>query len=204
MHPLVKKFLERPNSHKAAFIVGNVVLLFALVWFLFYSSRLTTSSDLDQKISDLESKIGQEKRLAANLPKVKKAVQALDVKLKQALQELPDRREIPDLIESISGLARDAGLEVVSFKPETEVYRDFYSEVPVSMVVDGTFHQVATFFDEVGHLPRIVNISRISISEPTVTPERVKIKVACKMTTFRFLDEAERAKIEKARNTKSK
>ena len=71
--------------------------------------------------------------------------------------------------------------------------KDFYAEVPVSIAVDGTYHQVATFFDEVGHLSRIVNINQITMKEPVVGDAQVQVKVGCTATTFRYLDEAERA-----------
>jgi len=112
--------------------------------------------------------------------------------LKSALQELPDNREIPDLLSSISSLARDAGLAVPLFKTEPESFREFYAEVPVSISVEGTYHQIATFFDEVGHLPRIVNINQIIIREPRVGDSQVSVKSECVATTFRYLEETER------------
>ena len=91
-------------------------------------------------------------------------------------------------------LAIDIGLEVIKFSPQREAIKDFYASVPVSIELEGTFHQLATFFDEVGRLSRIVNIDSITIDIITETKTEVIIRATCKATTFRYLTEEERAK----------
>lgn len=194
MNQIVQNLLDRPTSHKVAFWVASVLLICFLFWQYVYGPKVEAAEKLDIKIEELRSKIGHEQRLARNLSKFRKEVEDLEVKLKFALQELPDEREIPDLLSSISTLARDAGLEVQLFKPAAEIVREFYAEVPVKVAVQGTFHQVASFFDEVGRLPRIVNINQISIVSPEIQDGGVRIKSDCTATTFRYLDEAERIK----------
>ncbi len=193
MHQAIEDFLERPTSHKAAFWVGSILVICVLFWQYVYSASSTELDELTTKAEDLEVKIADERRRAANLEKLKLKVKDLDIKLKIALQELPDKKEIPGLLTSISSLARDAGLEIPLFKPFPEAYKDFYAEVPVAIAVTGTFHQVASFFDEVGHLPRIVNINQIVVREPKVGQDQVMVTADCVATTFRYLEENERA-----------
>ena len=68
----------------------------------------------------------------------------------------------------MSALAKDSGLDVKLFKTSLEQKRDFYAEVPVQISLGGTYHQLASFFDAVGHLTRIVNISNVSIGSPRI------------------------------------
>ncbi|RMG44741.1 MAG: pilus assembly protein PilO [Candidatus Dadabacteria bacterium] len=192
MNPLVENFLERPRSHQIGFWVGSLLLASFIFWQYFYSSKLEEYRKLSDKIEELNNNIAHEKRLARSLPRVKEEVKELNLKLKMALAELPDKREIPDLLTSISNLARDAGLEIIYFKPKGENLKDFYAEVPVSMSVRGTYHQVATFFDEVGNLPRIVNIKLVEMKNPRKSDDRIRITTDCVATTFRYLDESER------------
>lgn len=194
MNEFIDKVMERPLSHRIGFWVLSLALLTFIFWQYFYSSKSEELGKLREKVDTLQTQISQEQRLARNLPKVREEVKELDVKLKFALQELPDAREIPDLLSSISDLAMDSGLEVSLFKPKSENFKDFYAEVPVSVSVEGTFHQVVTFFDEVGHLPRIVNINSITVRDPKVTESEVKVVVDCLATTFRYLEEEERVK----------
>ena len=109
---------------------------------------------------------------------------------------MPDSKEIPDLLTSISVLAVDTGLEVVKFSPKQEVIKDFYAAVPVFIELEGTFHQLATFFDEVAHLSRVVNISDIKIDIVTESKTEVVIRTTCQATTFRYLSDEERQELE--------
>jgi type IV pilus assembly protein PilO len=196
MNSIVQNILDRPRGQRIGIWVGSILFVCFVFWQYFYSGAIKEQEELEVKIENLNSQIGHEQRLARNLVKFRKEVKELEVKLKFALQELPDEREIPDLLNNMSSLARDAGLEVSLFKPNPEIFREFYAEVPVTVSVEGTFHQVATFFDEVGRLSRIVNINQIFIREPRKQEdqEQMRIKSDCVATTFRYLDESERIK----------
>ena len=204
MNPILQNFMDRPTGHKVGFGAGIFLFVCFIFWQYFYGPVLKEHDELKTKVEDLETKIGHERRLARDLPKFRKDVEELEVKLKFALQELPDEREIPDLLANISNLARDAGLEVSLFKPSAEVFREFYAEVPVRISVEGTFHQVNTFFDEVGRLPRIVNINQIAVHTPQVEEDHISIKSDCVATTFRYLDEAERIQVPDAQEGKKR
>lgn len=206
MNPIIQGILDRPLSHRIGIWAGSILFICFVFWQYFYGPKVTEHEDLRGKIETLNSQIGHEQRLARNLGKFKKEVKELEEKLKVALQELPDEKEIPDLLNNMSSLARDAGLEVSLFRPNPEVFREFYAEVPVSVSVEGTFHQVATFFDEVGRLPRIVNINQISMKEPKLPDgdDQMRIKTDCTATTFRYLDEEERIKTPQAEDKKKR
>ncbi len=194
MHAALENIIERPLSHKIAFWVGSLLFFTYMFWQFFYKEKVEEQTKLETKIEELNTKIAQEKRIARDLKRIRAEVKVLEVKLKIALQELPDKKEIPDLLEQVSTLARKAGLEVGLFKPSPEEFRDFYARVPVSVVVEGSFHQVASFFDEVGHLNRIVNIDNIVLREPKITEQLITLKADCTATTFRYLEESERIK----------
>jgi type IV pilus assembly protein PilO len=194
MSEVIEQIMDRPLWQRVAGWVGSLLFFTYIFWTYFYSDLSEELVKLLDKTETLETQIAHEKRLAKNLPKVKAQVKELDIQLKKAMMELPDKKEIPDLLASISDLAMDSGLEVQLFKPKAENFREFYAEVPVQISVGGTYHQVATFFDEVGHLSRIVNISAIGIKDPKIGDNDVQVNTECVATTFRYLDESERAK----------
>lgn len=194
MGELIEKFKDLSLAAKGAIAVATFVFLGFVYYEYFYSTKSEELAELETKIETLNQSITQKRRLAKDLDKFRREVKDLEVKLKFALRELPDEREIPDLLSSISNLARDAGLEVSLFKPGNPSKKEFYEEVPVSISVEGSFHQVATFFDEVAHLNRIVNINQVFLREPKNTPDRLTVKTDCIATTFRYLEEGERLK----------
>lgn len=192
MSQLIEAFEERSTGQKIGIWVGVLLFIAFLFWQYMYKDKLEEHTELKEKVEKLQAEIVNEQRLARNLGKVREEVKKLDVQLERALAELPDTKEIPELLASVSDLARDAGLEVSSFRPRPENIKEFYAEVPVVLNVAGSYHEVASFFDDVGHLPRIVNINQISILSPSVREDGVEIKAECVATTFRYLDESER------------
>ena len=188
--------LELPVAKKVAILVGSVCFIVAAFWVLCLNSMTTELGELDEQLKQVQSEIAEKSGIVQNLEKYEAEVARLDVELNKAVAELPDKEEIHLLLSKISDKARDAGLEIKLFKPGNETKKDFYAEVPVEIEVDGTFHQVATFFDEVGHLERLVNLSDFTLGEPNVTETGAGLKTKVLATTFRFLDESERVQIQ--------
>ena len=139
-------------------------------------------------------KLVKEKK-AGNLARLEKELREMETKLKEAVAQLPDRKEIPDLLTNLSNKAREAGLEIVLFRPRNETFQEFYAEVPVDIVVRGGFHNAVGFFDEVGKLNRIVNIDNIEFRNPKVVSDQMTMDISNLATTYRFLDDAERKKV---------
>src|SRR5204862_2242237 len=104
---------------------------------------------------------------AANLASMRKNLKRLDAELKKAVAQLPEKREIPDLLRNISTKAQQSGLDILVFRPRAENYQDFYAKIPVDITVKGNFHNTVSFFDEVGRMHRLVNIDNISFKNPT-------------------------------------
>jgi len=192
MHPAIEGILARPLSHKVGIWVASVLALVGLFWKLSLSSKLTERVELTETVIRIESDIATERRLASRLDKAREKLRDLEGRLKGALEQLPDKSEIDDLLEKISGTARESGLELNLFQRREENYKEFYAEVPVNVSVTGAYHQVATFFDEVGRMPRIVNINQIAVYDPKPGETQVTLRVDCLLTAFRFLSEQER------------
>ena len=194
MNELMEKIVDAPAAARGAMLGAVAAMIFGAYYFMFYqpvSEELVLSKDAAQK---MQTEVSEKTRIAASLPKFEEEVRILDVELKKALAELPDNKEIAQLLAKVADKAKDAGLDVQLFKPRTEQRKDFYAEVPVEIEVGGGYHQVATFFDEVSHLERIVNIDQFSMTEPKPGELGLNMKTSLVATSFRFLDENERPK----------
>jgi type IV pilus assembly protein PilO len=130
----------------------------------------------------------------------------LEAALKRAVAQLPDKKEIPELLSNISAKATQSGLDVLLFRPRGENFQDFYAEIPVDITVKGSFHNTVSFFDEVGRLNRVVNIDNIGFKNPTAAGDNLVLETTSVATAFRFLSEAERKKVaeDKAKAAKAK
>lgn len=191
MDPQVEKILKLPAKQKILILVLVVILeAAALVWFL-YLPKHRELAGLKVELSKLQADIDDKTRIAYNLPRLQKEFDQLNRELAQALTELPNSKEIPTLLTSITTVGKNAGLDFLVFKPRAEVSKDFYAEVPVDITVSGSYFSVANFFAAVANLPRIVNISNVAFSDIKNVNNRMMTKVTCLATTFRFLDKKE-------------
>ena len=191
MDPRIEQVLKLPTRQKFALLAIILVLEAAALFYGLYQPKMNAYTALQAKLEDLQRQIQDNRRIANNLPRYKSEYEQLKKDLDSALTELPNQKEIPSLLTSISSAGKGAGLEFLLFRPKPEVAKDFYAEVPVDIAVSGTFYNVADFFVAVGKLPRIVNINNVSFSDIKSTGGRTTLKVNCLATTFRFLDKKE-------------
>ena len=200
----LNRILDLPQQQKLGVLAGLIIAVLLLDYFLLYSPQSDEISGLTQEIENSRNVRDKKKKEAANIPKLKEQMAQLDGMLKEAVAQLPDRKELPDLLSSISNKVKESGLDILIFRPRAENLQEFYAEIPVDIVVRGGFHNVATFFDEVGRLNRLVNIANIELRNPKANEDQVIMEVSTVATTFRFLDDAERGKIAAERAAKEK
>jgi len=191
MHPQVEKIIQLPLPKKLAGIAVILIALGAGFFFGLEKPKLNELKGLQSKLDKLNSDISETKKVANNLPKFQAEYEGLKKDLDSALTELPNSKEIPSLLTSITSAGKGAGLDFLVFRPKGETPKEFYAEVPVDISVSGPFFGIANFFVAVGKLPRIVNISNVSFAEIRNDRGRNVVKVNCQATTFRFLDKTE-------------
>ncbi len=204
MNELINRILLLTKAQKVGLLAGIILLIVGLDWTFFYSPLSNRIFDLEEQIKDARIEQIRKRNLTRDSAKLKKQLDEFNQMLRKAVAQLPDRKEIPELLSSISGRAREAGLEILIFRPQAENLRDFYAEIPVDIVVRGGFHNVVTFFDEVGRLNRLVNIRNIEMRNPEVNGAKMSVQTSTQAITFRFLDEAERARIAAAKAAKKR
>ena len=206
MNQLIDNILERPNLQKIGILAATIILLSALYYSFFYSPRSDEMAKLTDSVEIARNEKAAKLQKAANLPRLKKDIQQLEMQLTKAIAQLPNKKEIADLLRSISAKASQSGLDILLFRPRAETFQEFYAEVPVDITVKGSFHNTVGFFDEVGRLNRLVNIDNIGFKNPTVAGDNVILETTSVATAFRFLNDAERKKIaeDKAKAAKAK
>jgi type IV pilus assembly protein PilO len=191
MNPNVEKILKLPTKQKILILVlVSFIEAAALVWFL-YVPKLNELEGLKAELTKLQAEINEKTKIANNLPKLQAEYEQLNQELALALTELPNSKEIPSLLTSITTLGKGAGLDFLTFRPKAEIPKDFYADVPVDIIVSGSYFSVANFFAAVANLPRIVNIANVTFSYVKSVNNRMMTKVTCLATTFRFLDKKE-------------
>lgn len=194
LQEISERITKAPLQHK----VGGVAVIMALLaggfYFLFYSTLAEEAAGLDNKVRDLREEKAQYEQKKQQYMAFRAEVEKLLQEKKELVKVLPTRAEIPSFLQSLHAQAELAGLNILTFDKQREVKRDFYAEIPVRMVISGTYHQINKFFYSVGRLKRIVNIQNVLLSNPTSGPQGVMLQAKFVTSTFRFIDRSKGGK----------
>jgi len=164
-----------------------VAVVCAGYFFGVYQARAEQLKSLRAKELELQRKLTEVRSIAANIAAFEAEIQDLEAKLGDALRQLPNENQLEALLTDISNLGKTAGIEIKSFKREDERVHDFYAEVPISVTIEGQYHDIARFFDLVSKLPRIVNMGSIQMSVAKQDSVETRLKVTGTATAFRFV-----------------
>ena len=173
-----------------------VVILGAIIgfyWQFFYSPVLAEIRTIEPELNQLKGELALKKEIVKGKPRYQAELEQTREKLHLALKQLPDKSEIPTLLENVSSLGTAAGLQFKLFKPMPEVSKNFYAEIPVDIQVEGKYRDIVTFFDTVSKMPRIVNIMNINISSPKKDPTGGTLEsTTCNAITYKFIEGAKK------------
>ena len=197
----VDSIIKLPNTQKALILLGIIVAIVGLYVYLYYLPRSETLKTKQDELAKLQAKLNEQKKVVADLPRFEKELKELESKFKNALTLLPDKREIPSLLTNISNLARNSGLDILLFEPKPEVPKSFYAEIPVEMELSGRYHDLGSFFDRISKLPRIVNITGITMKKGKAKKEVdfSKLNASFQAVTFKFIEETKASGKDKKR-----
>lgn len=173
--------------------LGLLGILFAVVvaagWWFLWSPALDDLNASKAREDELKSTYVTKKGQAINLEAYKKQLADIQESFGALLKQLPNKQEMDALVTDVNQAGLGRGLQFDLFKPESEVRKDFYAELPIRIKVVGTYHDIAAFTSDVAKLSRIVTIHDIKL-EPARTDGLVMEAVA---KTYRYLDEEELA-----------
>jgi type IV pilus assembly protein PilO len=103
-----------------------------------------------------------------------------------AMEALPEKKELPSLLRGVSKAGSNAGLVFLLFQTAPSVDKEFYKEIPLSMNVEGSYHQIADFFFQVAGLNRIVNIKNMSLVGDKKKSGLIQMR--CNAVTYMFAE----------------
>ena len=169
-----------------ALIVGLVIsglLIFAFENYLFSDIR----KDIDRSTSDLaalKKKVTEGKIAEGRLPQFREEFARLDTELQRLLRILPTAKQTDELIKKIKSLTERGNFRLVTFQPQGFVKQDFYSEWPISVQLEASYHELALFFDRLSRFSRIINIDTLAISADSRPRSNYTINTTFVMKTF--------------------
>lgn len=189
-----------PLAPRIVILLFTLVLLLAAVWWFDWKDQL---ADYEQK-QEQEVKLKEEwlnkKRQAINLDEHRKQLAEIDRQFGALLKQLPNKAEMESLLVDINQAGLGRGLQFELFKPGVETVKEFYAEMPITVRLTGSYHDLGAFAGDVAKLPRIVTLNDVAL-DGTAGPT---MKLEATATTYRYLDEEEMAAQRRAKAAAAK
>lgn len=184
---------------KVALLLGLFIATLVAGWWFMWDPQRVELEQKRQEESSLKDEWLNKKRQAVNLEQYQQQLADIDKSFGALLKQLPNRAEMESLLVDISQAGLSRGLQFEIWKPGAEAVKDFYAEMPITIRVIGSYHDLGNFAGDVAKLSRIVTLGSM-----TVDAGKDGLKMDAVATTYRYLDDEEIARIkrEKAEHAK--
>lgn len=183
-----------PLIPKVTLLVGVFVVLLVAGWWFLWSDQLIELENKQKEEEVLKQQFLDKKKQAVNLDLYVEQLAEIDRSFGALLKQLPNKSEIEALLIEVNQAGLGRGLQFDLFRPGGEEVKDFYAVLPISVKINGGYHDFGAFAADIAKLPRIVTLNNINI-----TPGQGGVLALDATTkTFRYLDDEEVAKQKKA------
>lgn len=189
-----------PILVRSLIVIGLALGVLGVVYYFDTQHQFSDLERSQQKEASLKSTFESKQAKAASLDAYKQQMKEMEESFGTMLRQLPSKTEVADLLVDITQTGLANGLEFDLFQPNSEIRKEFYAELPISIKVRGNYHQLGGFVSGIASLPRIVTIHNISITSARTSAGSVPtLNMSAIAKTYRYLDDEEIAAGKKGR-----
>ena len=160
----LQNFVDGPKLPKVVLGVFGLVALVVASYFFLLAPIQERIAALVQRKTQLTGEVTQAQAQVAEIDRFKRELAELEKRLVLLQDRLPSEKETPTLYRALSSAAEQAGLGVSLFQPREARAKDVVNEIPITLAAEGSYHQVAKFFERVAALPRVVTVNDFKMS----------------------------------------
>ena len=176
-----------PMPVKIVVVLLVAVIVVAAGYYLIIEDQINGLETVQKKELTLRTEFETKQAKASNLEAYRRQLEEMKQSFGTMLRQLPDKTEVAELLVDVSQTGLASGLEFELFKPQGEVPREFYAELPIRIVVNGEYHEFGNFISGLAALPRIVTIHDVKIKRGNTEDSNLLLEATAK--TYRYLDE---------------
>ncbi len=175
--------LSRPVQHA---LLAGLVLCLAVVFYMYFMKDLILERDaLKVEIVNLETSVAKMTAVESQLKEFEQELAQLNRYLADLRSILPAQKETPTVLRSVQHMAVSSNLKILKFTPKPVITKDFYSDWPIEIEVQGNYDGLGTFFEKIGRATRIIDVGTISMENiPGSMDPKLTLKAKCTATTF--------------------
>ncbi len=138
------------------------------------------------RLATLEGDLARAQGVAARLPAAQREVRTLEASLRETQAVIPEEKDPQDVLRNLHEMASDSLLDIASFKPKGVVTKTQYTEWPIELGFEGSYHDLGRFFDRIAAMPRLMSVADLQIKTKTRPNGRGSVTAYCVATTFVF------------------
>jgi type IV pilus assembly protein PilO len=183
---MAKSFHELSSRAQTAvfFLLAGLTMVGA--WQMLIGPAQGELSSQRAKLAAIQGDVARAQATAAKLPLLQKEVAESEAALQQTTAILPDEKDPQDVLRNLHEMASEAALDIETFTPKTIVTRTQYSEWPITLGVQGTYHNLGRFFDRIASMTRLMSVSELQIKAIPKAGPQGTVTATCVATTFVF------------------
>ncbi len=183
-----------PWKTQLAIFLGLSLVGAGAFYYFYEMPQQTAIAAQRRELDGIRARINKGLTTARQLPEFRKEVDALQARLESLKPILPEEKDAAELLRLVQTLAVQSNLVIRGFKPQPISTREMHAEWPISLELEGTYHNLGMFLDKVSKFPRIINVGKLEIQAKTQPDSSASVDVSCTATTFVLIDPAVAAK----------
>jgi type IV pilus assembly protein PilO len=157
------KLSDMSQQVQLAVVFGVLAVLTGGLYFGLYKNMADANHDMGLKLEAKQAENDKLRPYEANLPELNRITEAFRMQLENLQRIVPDEKDADQFMHAMQDEARKANVQVRSYVAKQTAQHEFYTEVPFDIQLDGQYSALLSFFDHVGNLDRIVNISDLKL-----------------------------------------
>jgi type IV pilus assembly protein PilO len=157
------KFSEMSQKVQLAIVLGVLLVVTAGLYFAVFKSQDDQNHANELKLEAKKAENDKLRPYERNLPELNRTTEALQMQLENLQRIVPDDKEADQFMHVMQNEAKKSGIEIRRYTSKPVVPREFYTEVPFDIELDGPYYGILSFFEHVGKLERIINISNVKV-----------------------------------------
>ncbi len=177
--------LNKLPWHTQLALVAAVAIGAAAAFWNFYARPAQESIDgRTAQLGMLQAEVARGAAVARRLPEFRREVTSLEGQLERLRTVLPEEKDVADLLRRIQAMATESRLTIRGFTPQAVATKQIYTEWPIGLQVEGSYHNLGNFLERISKFPRIINVTAIKIRTKDKQTDSNTIAVECTATTF--------------------
>jgi type IV pilus assembly protein PilO len=162
--------------------------LIAAFWNFHAQAKGASIAERETRLATIRAEIDKGLATARRLPEFRKEVAELEAQLERLKSVLPEEKDAADLLRRIQGMATQSNLTIRGFTPRAVTTKKLHAEWPITLQLDGSYHNLGGFLERVSKFPRIINVNGITIKARDKQTEASTISTECTAMTFVLTD----------------